>query len=508
MEKRLFGRLITIASSRFTKAKNLRGSTVSRRLCIEELGKQKGNKMDNKLRASKAAVFCYGFGDLASQFVWTFVGTYLTVYYTDVIGLSALSVSIIMVIARIWDAINDPMMGAIAERTKSRWGRFRPYIAFGCPFLALFSVLTFTNPFGGSSTAGVIWAAVMYIAAGMLYTLTNIPYGSLAAVMTEDANQRNQINTSRNIGMNAGMAIVNALSPVLLLHFSHAGAKNADARGYLATVIIYGIISIPLFLIVFFTSRENVKPLASTMDRKFSFKETIKNLVTNKYLMIISAIMIVQMTAFMGRIAVCSYWVIYDLGNFRLISVIMTIPTLLGIVGSFFVPAAAKKFGKRNVLMGSMAIQAVALLIMFFAPYQNLGMIIVGDVIFGLFNVGMPMTLSMVADSVDYMDEKTGIRTDGTAYATYGLATKVGNAIGGAAGVPIIFAFGYVANQQQTAAAQRGIDITVNLIPAILYICATLLCLLWNMTDQDADDIRARLIERNKKADAEAAEKA
>lgn len=464
--------------------------------------------MDNKLRASKAAVICYGFGDLASQFVWTFVGTYLTVYYTDVIGLSAISVSVIMVIARIWDAINDPMMGAIAERTKSRWGRFRPYIAFGCPFLALFSVLTFTNPFGGGgSTAGVIWAAVMYIAAGMIYTLTNIPYGSLAAVMTEDANQRNQINTSRNIGMNAGMAIVNALSPVLLLQFSHPGAKNADARGYLATVIIYGIISIPLFLTVFFTSRENVKPLASTMNRKFSFKETIKNLVTNKYLMIISAIMAVQMTAFMGRIAVCSYWVIYDLGDFRLISVIMTIPTLLGIVGSFFVPAAAKKFGKRNVLMGSMAIQAVALLIMFFAPYDNLKLIIIGDVIFGLFNVGMPMSLSMVSDSVDYMDEKIGVRTDGTAYATYGLATKVGNAIGGAVLVPIIFAFGYVPNQAQTVAAQRGIDVTVNLIPAILYICATLLCLLWDMSDKDADDIRTRLIERNKKAETEAAER-
>lgn len=466
---------------------------------------RKENKMDNKLRASKAAVICYGFGDLASQFVWTFVGSYLSIYYTDVVGLAPLAVSVIMVIARVWDAINDPMMGAIAERTKSKWGRFRPYIAFGSPILAVFSVLTFTNPFGGSSTAGVIWAAVMYIAAGMAYTLTNIPYGALAAVMTEDANQRNQINTSRNIGMSLGMTIVNALSPVLLLAFSHAGAKNADARGYLATVIVYGIISIPLFLVVFFTSRENVKPLASTVNRKFSFKETFKNLFTNKYLMIVSLIMAVQMTAFMGRIAVESYWIIYDLGDFRMISVIMTIPTVLGIVGSLFVPAAAKKFGKRNVLMISMGVQTVALLIMFFAPYNNMAMIIVGDVIFGLFNVGMPMTLSMVADSVDYMDEKTGIRTDGTAYATYGLATKVGNAIGGAAGVPLIFAFGYVANQQQTVAAQRGINITVNLIPAILYLVATLLCLLWDMTDKDADDIRARLIKRNEEADKAAA---
>jgi len=335
----------------------------------------------------------------------------------------------------------------------------------------------------------------------MIYTLTNIPYGALAAVMSEDANQRNQINTSRNIGMNAGMAIVNALSPVLLLAFSAKGAEVADAKGYLMTVIAYGIVSVPLFLIVFFTARENVKPLEASMNRKFSFSDTIKNLVTNKYLMIVSAIMAVQMTAFMGRIAVCAFWVIYDLGSFTMIAVIMTLPTLLGIVGSLFVPAAAKKFGKRNVLCGSMFVQAIGLLVMFMAPYDNMTMVLVGDVIFGLFNVGMPMTLSMVADSVDYMEEKTGVRTDGTAYATYGLATKLGNAIGGAAGIMIMSAFGYVANAQQTPAAQRGINITVNLIPAILFLAACALCFLWNMSDKDADDIRARLIARHAQED-------
>lgn len=449
--------------------------------------------MENSRKATKAAVICYGFGDLASQFVWTFVGSYLTIYYTDIVGFAPAIVSVIMIIARIWDAVNDPMMGAIAERTRSRWGRFRPYIAFGCPFLAVFSVLTFTNPFGGSSAAGVIWATVMYIAAGMLYTLTNIPYGALAAVMSDDADQRNRINTSRSIGMNAGMAIVNALSPVLLLRFSANGAEVADGSGYVKTAVLYAIISIPLFLLVFFTSRENVKPTESSMNQKFSLKETLKNLVTNKYLMIIAAVMVVQMTAFMGRISVCAYWVIYDIGSFQLISLIMTLPTLLGIVGSFFVPGAARKIGKRNVLIVSMLMQGVGLLIMYFAPYSNLPMIFFGDVVFGLFNVGFPMSLSMVADSVDYMEDRTGIRTDGTAYATYGLATKLGNAVGSAAGVAIMYAFGYVANAEQTAAAQGGINVTVNLIPAILYFAACLICLLWKLSDKDADAIRARL---------------
>lgn len=445
--------------------------------------------------ASKPAVICYGFGDLASQFVWTFVGSYLTIYYTDIVGLAPAIVSVIMMGARIWDAINDPMMGAIAERTRSKFGRFRPYIAFGCPFLAIFAVLTFTNPFGGGSAAGAIWAAVTYIIAGMLYTLVNIPYAALSGVMTEDANQRNKINTSRNIGMNLGMVIVNALSAGLALRFSGEGAEVANGHGYMMTALIYAIISIPLFLIVFATAKEKVQPMHGT--QAFSFKDTVNNLVRNKYLMIITLIMLLQMTAFMGRIAVTSYYVIYCLGSFTMIALIMTIPSLGGIIGSFFVPFFAKRFGKRAVLMGSMLIQAVGLLVIYFAPFDNITMVLVGCWIFGLFNVGFPMTLSMVADSVDYMELKTGIRTDGTAYATYGLATKVGNAIGGSIGVLLLAAFGYVANAEQTVEAMNGINIVVNLIPAILFILGAAACLLWDMSDKDADEIREKLKAKN-----------
>ena len=167
-------------------------------------------------RASTLGVICYGLGDLASQFIWTFVGSYLTIFYTDIVGFAPIIVSGIMLLARVWDAINDPMMGSIAENTRSRFGRFRPYIAFGSPFLAVFAVLTFVNM--GNGTGGVIFSTVIYIIAGMLYTLVNIPYSSLAAVMTEDPKQRNLIGTSRSVGMNIGMIIVNSCSAGLALH--------------------------------------------------------------------------------------------------------------------------------------------------------------------------------------------------------------------------------------------------------------------------------------------------
>lgn len=448
--------------------------------------------MENKTtlkRATRAAIICYGLGDLASQFIWTFVGSYLTIFYTDIVGFTPAAVSAIMLIARIWDGVNDPMMGAIAERTRSRFGRFRPWIAFGCPFLAVFGVLTFVNM--GNGKGGIVFSAIIYIIAGMLYTAVNIPYSSLAAVMTEDSEQRNLIGTSRSIGMNLGMIIVNSCSAGLALFFTGSGAEVANGHGYMMTAVVYGILSIPLFLAVFFTSKENILPVHDM--RKVSIKDTMKNVVGNKYLMLIFVSFLLQMTAFMGRIAITTYYVIYCLGAFTLIALIMTIPSIGGVIGSCFIAKLAKKFGKRNMLMLTFIGQGVGLLVVYFADFTNMNQIMAGDWIYGIFNCGFPLTLAMVADSVDYQELKTGVRTDGTAYATYGLATKIGNAIGSAIGVLIIAGFGYVANAEQTPAVKGGINLTVNLIPAILFFIAALVLLLWRKTDKDFDDIRAQL---------------
>ncbi len=442
-------------------------------------------------KASKLAVVCYGLGDLASQFIWTFVGSYLTIFYTDVVGFAPIVVSAIMLIARVWDAVNDPMMGAIAENSRSKFGRFRPWIAFGCPFLAVFAVMTFINV--GNGVGGIIFSGLVYIIAGMLYTLVNIPYSSLAAVMTEDSKQRNTIGVSRNIGMNIGMIIVNACSAGMALHFSGDGAEVATGHGYMMTAIVYSIIAIPLFLIVFFTSKEVIIPTTET--RKLNPKETLSGMVKNKYLMVIFIVSTIQMVAFMGRISITTYYVIYCLGAFTLISLIMTIPSIGGIVGSFVVAPLANKFGKKKVLAGCLIGQGIGLLVVYLAPFTNLTQIIIGHCIYGIFNCGFPICLSMVADCVDFWESKTGVRQDGSYYATYGLSTKFGNAIGSAFGILVISGFGYVAgSMEQSAKALSGINLTVNLIPAVLLIAAAVaLLILWDKSDKDFDDIRDNL---------------
>lgn len=445
-------------------------------------------------RASKAGVILYSCGDLASQFVWTFIGSYLTVFYTDIVGIAPVVVATIMMVARIWDAINDPMMGAIAERTRSKMGRFRPYIAFGSPLLAIASVVCFTHPFSGTSTAGVIWAAITYIITGMLYTLVNIPYGALAPIMTEDASQRNAINASRNVGMNLGIIIVNGLTAGIMLYFSAPGATVADSNGYFYTALIYAIISVPCFLAVFFSSKENVMPKQST---KFSLKGTIKGLVSNKSLMIMLVIMIFGMSAQMGRVGVLLYYIMYDLGAFTLIPVVMLSPSILGVISSFLVPKIISKLGKRNTMILGYVGQGVSLIVLFFLSYDWIPAIVVVNGLCGFFNIAFPCALGMIADAVDEHEYSTGVRQDGVAYATFGLAQKLGTAIGSSAGLVIMAAFGYVANAQQTPRAQFGINFTVNLIPAILFFASALIALLfWKLKDDEADEIRKKLYQR------------
>lgn len=440
-------------------------------------------------KVSKLSMICYGIGDLASQFGWTFVGSYLTIFYTDIVGLAPAVVSAIMLCARVWDAVNDPMMGAIAERTKSRFGRFRPYIAFGSPFLALAIILTFTAPFG-NGTAGIVWASVTYIIAGMLYTLVNIPYGALAGVMTTDANERNQINACRSVGMGVGMILINVCSSGIMLAFSN-GSEVATGRGYFMTALIYCVISVPLFFCVFLGCKEVVH--SGNGENKIPLMVTVKNIVSNKYLVLVFVIVLFQMTAFMGRIAITTYYVIYCLGAFSLIAIIMTIPAIGGTVSSFFVAPLVKRFGKKKTLMVGLAMQGVGLLIVYLAPFDNLVMVVVGHIIYGAFNVAFPITLSMTSDAIDYQELKSGVRTDGSSYAMFTLATKAGNAVGGAVGVLLLGIFGYQANAQQTAEALQGINLTVNLLPAVLFFLGALTCLFWDMSDTDSENIRKEL---------------
>ncbi|MDR2380355.1 MAG: MFS transporter, partial [Bifidobacteriaceae bacterium] len=435
----------------------------------------------------------YGTGDFASQLIWSFTGSYLSVFYTDIVGLTPGVVAAILLGARIWDGINDPMFGAIAERTKSRWGRFRPYMIYGTPLLALLNVICFTNPgFNGNMNMRIIYAAVTYVFLGMIYTVVNLSYGALSAVMTYDPSDRTQINAFRMGFTQVGAVVLNLVSMPLILFFSGAGdGQTTNGMGYTLTCIAMGIVAIPMFYFTALVCKERVKPVAA--NKKTPLSQTIKTVVTNKPLMVLFGIAFFGLFMMFGRLGVALYYYMYAMQRFDLIALLMMLPSLVAAVAIFAMAKFIDKIGKKRSFIIGTAISAGALVAIYFTPFDNVGLIITFTAIYGLGMFTSPILLALVPDVIDYAEDRTGVRADGTSYAAISLSTKFASAFGGAFGLIIMGAFGYVANAEQTAQSLTGINIATNLMPAAAAVIAIVLMLAYPLNPAKNAEVRARL---------------
>lgn len=437
-------------------------------------------------RLSKKVLFAYGCGDFASNLTNTFMGSYLTVFYTDVVGLLPAVVSAIMIIARIWDAINDPMFGAIAERTNTKRGRFRPYIFYFTPFLALAAVLTFTT-IGGKGA--VIYAAITYIVYGMLYTVVNLSYGSLSTVMTTNPEDIAQLTSWRMMGTNLSSVVLSALSPVIMGAIS--GGTSFNARSYLVTIAIYAVCSIPLFYFVYASCKEVVKPV--NVNQRVSVSASLKAVVTNKPLMLVFVMMLFAMFAMFGRLGVVLYYIMYVMKQPQYISIFMSLPSIMTVIGIFVTKNYVVKWGKKRVAAIGYIGSGLSLILIYLSDPSNLPLMIVLHAIYGLFCFTIPIPMSMIPEAINYQEDRIGVRTDGLAYAATSLSTKVGNAFGPAAALLIMGACGYVANTDQTPQALAGINFSANLLFGIFYLLALIPLLFYPLNAEKNAKIQASL---------------
>lgn len=449
--------------------------------------------MVKKTDISNAQIGIYGLGNFASQLSWTMVSSYLILFYTDVFGLATGAVAILMLVAKIWDGINDPMMGAIMERTHTRWGRFRPYIVGGAIFLVIFTVLTFTVPsFGG--TGKLIYAYITYIGLGMAYTVTNVPYTALPVVMTDNPKKINRLYAAQMLGMTIGMIVLNLCTLPLVNYFGN----GQQSSGYQKTATVFAIVALPIFLLVAGFCKENI---TIKKENQPPLKETVKAIVKNKSLMMVLLYTIISMTGMFGRIGVAVYFYIYCVQDFRFITVFMMMQMIVGTIIMPFAPKFMEKVGKKNTCILAMVIQAIGMAMMFFGPYTNIPYLFLCHVIYGLGYVAGPCGSAMIIDSIDDYDLKNSVRSDGTAFAMNGLGTKVASAIGSALGIAVIGWFGYQAGQDITASTQRGINIASNLIPMICFLLSIVPLLLYNLSDDHMAKVREKLAKRNSVAD-------
>ena len=440
--------------------------------------------------------FVYGMGNFASQLSWTMVGTYLSIFYTDVFGLGVGAVAMLMLIAKVWDGINDPMMGTIMERTHTRWGRFRPYIFAGAPLLVVFTILTFTVPgFGGP--AKLIYAYVTYIGLGMAYTMTNVPYTALPAVMTHDPKEVNRLNAAQMMGMTIGQIVLN-LTVLPLVTFIGGGDQ---ANGYQKTATLLAIVALPMFWAVAVMSKEKV-----TVEKKEQGKvlDGLKMIAKNKNLLCAMFYSFFNMFGILGRISVAVFFYMHCVQNFALITVFMMMQMAVGTLVMPFAPKFVEKFGKRNGAIISMVIQGAALLLLYFGPSTRIPFNFLGMIIYGTGYIAGPSGSGMIVDAIDDFDDKYGVRNDGMAFSFNGTAIKIATAIANSVFLLVMGAFGYVGGGEITPHVQTGINLAANLLPGIVFLIGIIPLALYDLDKPGyMEAVRERLTARNAEKKAE-----
>ena len=428
----------------------------------------------------------YGLGDTASHFVWDMVGFWLLFFYTDIYGISAAAAGTIMLIARFWDMITDPVVGIISDRTRSRWGKFRPYILFSAIPYAALAILTFTTPNLGA-TGKVIYAGATYILLMTAYTFINLPYSALGAVMTSDTYERAGLNTYRFIAGFIGQFIVTGLALTLANYFG-----NGDkAQGFQYTLILFAGLSLIFFFITFKTTKERVQPPKKQQN---SLKEDLRNLLKNQAWVILAIVGVVSFIMFAIQNAAIAYYFKYYVGREENVQLFNVIGTVALIVALPFSKPLAKRFGNKNVFIASSLISGLFFALIYLPGSTDITMIYIFNVLGKMaYAPAVPLLWTMIADSADYGEWKSGRRATGLYFSAAVFAQKAGWGIGAAIAGWILTIVHFTPNVEQTETAITGIKLLVSAIPGILYMSCAIFMIFYKIDKKTTDLIKRDL---------------
>jgi len=442
----------------------------------------------------------YGAGDAASNLIWATITSFLLFYYTDIFGIPAAAVGTLFLFARISDGFVDIAVGAIADRTKTRWGIFRPYLLWFCVPLAAVFVATFTTPDLGVN-GKIVYAWVTYNLLMICYTALNIPYGALSAVMTGDPVDRTSLNAFRMAGAQLGALAVNALTFPLIQAFG----RGDSAKGYQLTACLFALVAVALFIWAFLATKERIPPLPR---QKFNILRDLRLLLSNKPWLLMflaggSAVFSVIRSG--ATLYYCKYYLHFDLASVSLfnlvsldkISMFLVLGSVGFIVGVLTVTPLVKVFGKKNLFIISLFGCAIVCVGIFFVSADHLVYIFLSQFAAGFIGgVNAPLYFAMIADTADYAEWKFNVRSTGIIFSATSCVNKIGLGIGGALSGYLLSHFGYVAGAAQSAAASQGILLMVSLIPAIGFVLVGLLFFLYPLDESFCRRIRDELESR------------
>lgn len=430
----------------------------------------------------------YGLGDTASNLTFTMVTIYLVYFYTDVVGLSAASVALLLLITKIWDAVNDPLMGLIIDRTNTKWGQCRPYLLWGAIPYAVFAIIMFTV-IGGDAGTKLIFAYIGYIGFDMAYTLINIPYNAVLPSMTSNYAERTAVNSIRTIFARIGSLAV-SLGTLPLVGLI---GRGDEAKGFQGTMILFSLIAVAMFVITFFSIKERI-PMSS--NAKMPIKDSFKALKGNTPWFVVLALNVFMWIGFTMMQQDIVYFCKYNLGNAGLAGPYMPVMMLGMVVSLLLMPKLSKIATKRKLLVIGEIIYIIgAIISLIFSKIAIPGFL--AGVAFGGFGFGMvaPVTFSMMSDTIDYGEYKSGIRASGFLFSASSLGIKLGMSIGGALAATIMASAGYVANAVQSQASLDAIQFVFLIAPMI---CSALCiaCMYFYKIDKQYPEIKAELERR------------
>lgn len=399
----------------------------------------------------------YGIADFGINLYFISAMTYLLYFYTDVYGISAAAAAGVMLVARFVDAVTDPMMGIIAERTNSRWGRLRPYMLFGAIPLGIVAVMTFSTP-DLNAEGKLWWAYLTYIAFGIAYTIVSIPYSALTASLTADHHERTVLSTIRMACAFGGGYVISAGMPALV------GLFDTEAQGYQWSMGLFAVIATMLLWVTVWQTRERIQPPKT---QKLSLSDSMKSVFLNPPLLIVMVLFTCGMLSFTIRQAVAIYYFKYNLQRPDLIETWFAITMPIMFVGLVFTPRLADRYGKSGGIMIGAIVTIFAAFGMYFTPYDNIEMIFVWGGLLAL--GGTPIAVlgwAMLPDTVEYAQWRLGVRADGAIFAMSSFFQKLAKTIGGAGVAGVLAWSGYVANVDQTEASLAAIHNLMTLAPA------------------------------------------
>jgi len=446
----------------------------------------------------------YGLGDAASSMFWKIFSMYLLFFYTDVFGLAPAVVGTMFLITRIWDSCFDPIVGILADRTKSKWGKFRPYLLWVAIPFAVIGVLTFYTP-DFDEKGKIIYAYVTYSLMMMIYSLINVPYASLLGVMSSDRKERNTLSSYRMVFAFGGSLLALWLIEPLVNYF---GGNLNSKTGWLATIAVFGLITTVFFWACFAFTKERIKPIA---DEQNNLKEDLKDLWKNKPWWILLGAGIGALVFNSIRDGAAVYYFKYYVSSsvnfdFSLFgtdfhmtptSIYLVLGQAANIIGVIIATPIANKIGKKKTFFGAMALAAILSLIFYLFGKEDVFLIMSFQVLISICaGCIFPLIWSMYADSADYSEWKQGRRATGLVFSASSMSQKFGWTIGGAGAGWLLGYYGFQPNVEQTATAQNGIQLMLSILPAIAAAISVAFILFYPLSEEKLQIIEQDLNEK------------